>query len=113
MVLEIEVPYPAIGQNNICVKDFASERVHTARSDRRADIVIEPTHKVVLHVLGIEVHVVAGLCVLVEDFDRIRESNLFECFIPILYPLLDPTSVAHRSCVLDVESNGFNGWADF
>ena len=113
MVLEIKVPYPAIGQNDICVKDFAGERVHTARSDCRTDIVVEPSHKVILHVLGIEVHVVTCLCVLIEDFYRIRESNLFECFVPILDPLLDPTSVPHRCCMLDVESNGFNGWADF
>ena len=85
--------------------------MNAARSDRGPNIVVKPSHKVVLHVLWIEVHVVPRLGVLVVDFDRVGEPNLFECLVPVFNPLLDPSSIADWCRVLDIETYWLYWWA--
>ncbi len=75
--LEVEMSNPAVGQDDIGVEYLTGKRMNAAWPDGRADVVVEPTNKVVLHVFGIKVHEGAGTCVLVVDFDMASEKPTF------------------------------------
>ena len=79
--------------------------MNTARSDRSADIVVQPSNEVVLDIFWIQVHKIAGLGVLVIDLNSIRETDRFEGFVPVFDTLLHEATVTNRSSVFDVESD--------
>ncbi len=78
-------------------------------TDGCSHIVIQPANEVIAYILGILFHVLLGRCVLVDNFDRIRNSYLFKGFVPEQNPLLDPASIANRSRVFDVKLDRLNG----
>ena len=98
---------PTIGQDNISVEDLARLRIDSTWTDRRADVVVQPADKVVLHVFRIFVHVSVGLFVLHADFDRVNNPNLFKSLVPIQDALPHPASISHGRRVFDVEDDGF------
>ena len=97
--LTFESTDPTVGKNDVGVKDFACQRVYSARSDRSTDVVVQPTDKVVLHIFRIEIHVLIGFLVLLSDNDRFIDSDLLERFVPVQNAISYPASVPDRSGV--------------
>ena len=48
--------------------------------------------------------------VLLPDFNRIGNSNLLERLVPIHNPLANPTAIANRSRMLDIEDDWLFRW---
>ena len=111
--VKIEVTNPAVGQNNVCIQNFAGRWMHAAWANRGSNIIVQPTNEVVANVLGVFLHVSldARRRILVFDNDRIDQTNFLERFVPIVNAGFDPTSITHWCGVFDKKPNGFFRWA--
>ena len=98
---------PAVRQNNVGVQDLARQRVDSTWTNRRSDVVVQPTDKVVTCIFRVLVHVLwrFRVRVLLINLNRVANADFFEGFIPIKNALLHPIAVTLRSRVLDVEHN--------
>ena len=103
--LVFESTNPTVGQNDIRVQDFTGLWIDAAWSDRGANVVVQPTNEVVANIFGIFFHVLAGLTILLADFDRIGDADFSERFIPVQDAFANETAIANWSRVLDVEND--------
>ncbi len=112
MVVEIEVTNPAVGQNDVGIKDFAGLGVNTTGSDRGTNVIVQPADKVVPNIFGIFFHVLFRRSVLVFDNNRINDSDFLERFVPVTHTGLDPATVSNWGSVFNVETDRSLGWAE-
>ena len=105
------VSNPAVSQNDVGIQNLTSQGMNAAWANCGPDVVIQPANKIVLNVFRILVHVGVRCGVLIVDFDRIGDANLFKRCIPGHDPVAHPTAITHRSCVFDVEYNRILGRA--
>ena len=78
-----------------------------ARPDGRRDVIVEPTHEVVAHILRILVHVCAGHFILLVNLNRAVDTDLLEGDIPLENAFLHVPTIAHGNRVLDVVDDRF------
>ena len=109
--LTFECTNPTVGQHDVRVQDFTGQRIYSAGADRGADIVVQPTNKIVLNVFRIEVHILIGLFILLSNNDRFVDSDLLERFVPVQHTIAYPSPVTNGSRVFEVEHDLFFGWA--
>ena len=101
--LKPKVTNPSIRQNDIRIEDLAGHGIHATGPNSRANIIIQPTHKVVTNIFRVLVHVSTGLLVLVVNFDRTGNTNFFKSSIPAKDSFSHPTTVTHGRRVLNVK----------
>ena len=99
------MPYPAIGQYDIRIKNLPRQGVYTARANRGSHVVVQPANKVVANIFWILVHVRPGCLVLVIDLDRIGKAYLLKCLVPGQHAFPNPATITNRRGVFDVEDN--------
>ncbi len=107
-----EVTNPAVRQDDVGIENLAGHRVNSAGADGRADVVVQPANEVVPDVFRIKLHVPTGLSVLVINFDRVQETDLFVSLVPVLDALRHPAAVTHRHGVLEDERDWLNRRAE-
>ena len=103
--LVFESTNPTVSQNDISIEDLTCLWIDAAWSDGGADIIVQPTNKVVADIFRIFLHVLAGLTILLTNFDRIDNADFSEGFIPVKDSFANETTIANGSRVLDVEND--------
>ena len=90
---------PTVGQHDVRVKNLTRFRVNATRTNRRADIVVQPANEVVLDVFRVLGNMLLRLRVLLPDFDGIDNSDFFKTPCSNTRPLREPIGDSGRGVV--------------
>ena len=104
------VANPTVCQDDVGIQNLPGHRIYSTRPNRCANVIVQPTDEVVVHIFRVFVHVSTGRGVLVVHFDRFGDPDVFECLIPRQDTFPHPAAVTNRCGVFDVEHNRGLRW---